>query len=363
MPSTQPTAEDLMVVGKAQALAAVSDLFAALDCENWDSLADHLDQDVELADELTGTWLRGHVAVAGYLRAQRGVVTHIVSTPKDIVTRSLSVDTWLITFNFDQRYCLGEREHFERLTGLCIVRVSQTRWQLLTYHLGGSTYDATDLDVISAKSSPLAAIETIGHSDGTLGERVRSRRNQLSLSLREVAKRAGVSASLVSQVERSLTDPGVHAMTRIAAALDVPISKLIGEAGRTRDEVVLARNCDRHHVGLQSFGITVESFPTVPNSTLSAHIRNYSGTHHGPVSEGTESDDTLLYLLDGAAEINAAGGFWTLQPDDAVVVRGATRSELRPILGSTARVLVVQASEQNTTRIGARHTPGGVASI
>ena len=60
-----------------------------------------------------------------------------------------------------------------------------------------------------------------------LGARVRSLREAMNLSLRELAERSGVSAPMLSQVERGETSPTLHTAHRIAHGLELRLSQLL----------------------------------------------------------------------------------------------------------------------------------------
>ncbi len=60
-----------------------------------------------------------------------------------------------------------------------------------------------------------------------LGHRVRALRDAMDLSLRELAQRSGVSAPMLSQVERGETSPTLHVAERIAAGLELRLSQLL----------------------------------------------------------------------------------------------------------------------------------------
>jgi transcriptional regulator with XRE-family HTH domain len=60
-----------------------------------------------------------------------------------------------------------------------------------------------------------------------VGARVRALREHMGLSLRELAARCGVSAPLLSQVERAETSPTLATAARIAAGLDLSLSQLL----------------------------------------------------------------------------------------------------------------------------------------
>src|ERR1700736_4127801 len=60
-----------------------------------------------------------------------------------------------------------------------------------------------------------------------IGARVRALRESSSLSLRDLAERSGVSAPMLSQVERRETSPTLAVAARIAAGLDLRLSQLL----------------------------------------------------------------------------------------------------------------------------------------
>ncbi len=60
-----------------------------------------------------------------------------------------------------------------------------------------------------------------------LGPRIRALREATSLSLRDLAERSGVSAPMLSQVERGETSPTLQVASRIASGLDLRLSQLL----------------------------------------------------------------------------------------------------------------------------------------
>jgi transcriptional regulator with XRE-family HTH domain len=60
-----------------------------------------------------------------------------------------------------------------------------------------------------------------------LGPRVRALREAMDLSLRDLAERSGVSAPMLSQVERGETSPTLAVAGRIAAGLELTLSQLL----------------------------------------------------------------------------------------------------------------------------------------
>jgi transcriptional regulator with XRE-family HTH domain len=60
-----------------------------------------------------------------------------------------------------------------------------------------------------------------------VGPRIRALREAMELSLRDLADRCGVSAPMLSQVERGETSPTLAVASRIAAGLDLRLSQLL----------------------------------------------------------------------------------------------------------------------------------------
>ena len=60
-----------------------------------------------------------------------------------------------------------------------------------------------------------------------IGPRVRALREAMDLSLRDLAERSGVSAPMLSQVERGETSPTLQVAARIASGLELRLSQLL----------------------------------------------------------------------------------------------------------------------------------------
>jgi transcriptional regulator with XRE-family HTH domain len=72
-----------------------------------------------------------------------------------------------------------------------------------------------------------AAVAGAGSESTGVGVRVRALREAMDLSLRELSERSGVSAPMLSQVERGETSPTLQVAARIAAGLELRLSQLL----------------------------------------------------------------------------------------------------------------------------------------
>lgn len=68
---------------------------------------------------------------------------------------------------------------------------------------------------------------TAATQNGAVGERIRALRDAMDLSLRDLAVRSGVSAPMLSQVERGETSPTLAVAGKIASGLDLSLSQLL----------------------------------------------------------------------------------------------------------------------------------------
>jgi transcriptional regulator with XRE-family HTH domain len=73
----------------------------------------------------------------------------------------------------------------------------------------------------------MAVPDTDLQQASTVGPRVRALRDAMGLSLRELAVRSGVSAPMLSQVERGETSPTLQVAARIAHGLELRLSQLL----------------------------------------------------------------------------------------------------------------------------------------
>jgi transcriptional regulator with XRE-family HTH domain len=104
-----------------------------------------------------------------------------------------------------------------------------------------------------------------------IGPRVRALREAMDLSLRDLAERSGVSAPMLSQVERGETSPTLQIASRIASGLDLRLSQLLrlDEGGVVW--VVRAADRRRGGEGAHAFEILTPPLPG-QRAELSRHV-------------------------------------------------------------------------------------------
>jgi transcriptional regulator with XRE-family HTH domain len=163
-------------------------------------------------------------------------------------------------------------------------------------------------------------------SSQALGQRIRSLREAMSLSLRDLAERSGVSAPMLSQVERGETSPTLQVATRIAHGLELRLSQLLrlDESGA----VTIVRSGERRGGPVGTGGHRYEILsPPLPGqrAELSRHelapgaVTGGPGDPpmHEPGSRETAlvQDGTVVLHCDGAVHELSAGDCVTFDAD------------------------------------------------
>lgn len=153
-----------------------------------------------------------------------------------------------------------------------------------------------------------------------VGSRVRQLREAQRLSLRELASRTGVSAPMLSQVERGETSPTLQVAAKIAGGLELSLSQLLRlDEGGT---VTIVRRAERRsgpdHGGHRYEVLT----PPLPGqrAELSLHSLEPGARTGGPGDPPMHepgSRETAL-VLSGTVTLTCDGNCYALQDGDTV---------------------------------------------
>jgi DNA-binding transcriptional MerR regulator/quercetin dioxygenase-like cupin family protein len=143
-----------------------------------------------------------------------------------------------------------------------------------------------------------------GDSEGArsgphVGDRVQMLRNRRQVSLRELARMTGLSASSISAVERGLSAPSVGTLQRLAVALDTTVAKLLGTPQSRRHLVVRAG--ERPVLDMETPGVRFENLYTVDTALQSILITVEPG--QGSQESYSHEGEEFLYILEGELEI------------------------------------------------------------
>jgi len=149
-----------------------------------------------------------------------------------------------------------------------------------------------------------------------LGARIRSLRQARHLTLRDVAQRAGVTESFLSQVERDVASPSIASVHRIARALDLSIAQLFANDADTGR--VVRREARKRVVypGLKAIDEFLTSDPAGRLQVILSTIEPGGGTGSEPYAH--DSDEEVAVVLAGVLDVWVADEHYVLREGDAI---------------------------------------------
>ena len=157
-----------------------------------------------------------------------------------------------------------------------------------------------------------------------LGARIKALRGERGLQQRQLAEKAGLTPSMVSQIESGRLTPSLHTLGRVAAALGVPIATLFD--GQPAGSIVVSRAKDYPVV---SFDGSSERWAVLGAGLFQGKIRAV-GSSLGPRGKGVKTDKVILgpgqmklfYVIEGTVALHYNGDRHVLEAGESAVLDG-----------------------------------------
>ncbi|MCA9924263.1 MAG: helix-turn-helix transcriptional regulator [Anaerolineales bacterium] len=160
-----------------------------------------------------------------------------------------------------------------------------------------------------------------------IGERIRTRRNEQGLSLRELGEKTGVSASFLSQVENDQVSPSLNSLQSIATALQVPMFYFLNDA--QGGEVVRAYKRRKLYFADSKIGYDLLT-PNFSRQMMAfvIHMDPYACRIAQPLAKPTEQ---WMHVLQGTMEIKVGEEIHELETGDTIYFDGDLLREFKSI--------------------------------
>jgi transcriptional regulator with XRE-family HTH domain len=185
-----------------------------------------------------------------------------------------------------------------------------------------------------------------GFDPGTgLGPRLRLVRGSRQLSVRELARRVGCSASLISQIERGVSVPSVGVLYSLATELGSSLDYLLFGSGAGPDAdaapaampdltaaepptAIVQRGCDRRIIDLAS-GVRWERLTPQSEATTDFLEVIYSPGGHSTDERRPLRHDGREYglVISGTLQANVGFESYELGPGDSIAFDSSTPHE------------------------------------
>jgi transcriptional regulator with XRE-family HTH domain len=171
-----------------------------------------------------------------------------------------------------------------------------------------------------------------------IGAGLRAARRDRGLTLREVADRAGVTESFLSQVERDLASPSIATLRRIAVALGMSIGAILDGPERRGQ---LVRAAERRVVTYPGLDARDEFLTdgTGRLQVIMSIVEPGGGT--GAEAYTHESDEECLVVLEGRLDLWVGDEEYRLEAGDAIRYSSRVAHRNRNPGPDRARILFV----------------------
>jgi transcriptional regulator with XRE-family HTH domain len=170
-----------------------------------------------------------------------------------------------------------------------------------------------------------------------LGARIRAARVDAGVSVRGLARQVGVSASLLSQVERGLAQPSVATLWALVRELDLSLDAMFAEprSGDGADRPAIVQRAAKRPAIQLGGGVVWERLTAAPERDADFAFVTYppgadSGADDPPTSHlGREYG----YVIGGRLQIEVGDEVVELGPGDAVAFGSETPHRFRALGG------------------------------
>ena len=172
--------------------------------------------------------------------------------------------------------------------------------------------------------------------EAAFGRKVRARRQELQMTLAEVAEKSGLGRSFVGEIERDMVSPSIASLLKLCRALGLGLRDLFDEKPSA-----LIRKSERQQVDLGGHGF-VDYALTPRNSKhmLATWTELAPGASAGDDFYSLDADEELILVLKGAITVRFEDGDIEMAEGDSLTLDPRRK-----------RLLVNPLQDQTTTAI------------
>jgi len=157
-----------------------------------------------------------------------------------------------------------------------------------------------------------------------IGERIRTRRAELGLTLRDLAGQVDLTASFLSLVERDQADPSIKSLRKVAEALGVPMLHFLTEA----DPDPVVRRDGRKVLMLPNSPVTYELLTPDLNRKLEMFVARVLPSHENIAQPLPFPSEECILVLEGSLSVQLGEVEYHLEAGDSIYFEGPDLSGL-----------------------------------
>jgi transcriptional regulator with XRE-family HTH domain len=196
------------------------------------------------------------------------------------------------------------------------------------------------------------------HEPSHIGRKLRTQREERGLTLREVARRIGVSASLISQIERDKVNPSVSTLYALVRELGLTMGELFADDGTATARVgdgdggPAVRPDDRFVINLASGvsweRLTRDSDPSVEFLYVAYDVGSESCPEDSLVTHGGRE---YGYVMGGRLGVRIGFDEYVLGPGDSISFDSSSPHRLWAIGDERVTAIWFVVGRQSDSRV------------
>jgi transcriptional regulator with XRE-family HTH domain len=153
-----------------------------------------------------------------------------------------------------------------------------------------------------------------------IGQKIKERRLELKMNLRDLGEQTALSASFLSQVENDLTEPSISSLQKIAAALKVPMFTFL-DGGEHPERVV--RHDARKKLSFPNPHLQYELLTDDLSRQMAGFLIRLKSGESQHTQQLFKATEEMMYVLEGELELQIGENQYFLAPGDSIYYEGS----------------------------------------
>jgi transcriptional regulator with XRE-family HTH domain len=174
----------------------------------------------------------------------------------------------------------------------------------------------------------------------TLGIRIRKIRKRQGRTIQELADACGFTRSLLSQIETGKTTPPIATLTRIAHALGVPVSALLGETMQATTVHTPRKVMDQADFILTDKGYSFFAIAAERSEKMMQPLLFEAKRGEVVPKSLSHSGEEFIYVLQGEMRYRVGSVEYLLKTGDSLYFDSEEEHDLEPVSDSVRYLAV-----------------------
>lgn len=156
-----------------------------------------------------------------------------------------------------------------------------------------------------------------------IGIKIKDIRTKKGILVKDLAKKCGISSSMLSQIEKGNANPSLNTIKSIAKELGVPIFQFFIEDAETTDKINILKEKDRKIIITREVSYELLSPEGTSNIEFIRMILNEKGLESS-IEPMSHKGEEVAFLLSGKAEITISNKSAIMYPGDSIHIPALT---------------------------------------